>query len=660
MATERQRRLYEAMEKQAFPSTENLASPRREASDLSAKLDVEVFSYDSTPSRHNQNKKAGRDLVEQNEARRRRIYENAYNRPYPSSSTSTKRRMMQLWSCGTSTNETTSLAGGGASITSSRAFLKKKPVVSPEPETPETASSSSSLPTEKVHQDWLCNNVVCGDEDDFLMNLDDDGNNNNNNGPDDEIEENMTPRKLWTAAVATATACGGGGGGGEGGGVVPVIEIMICTPPKTQRSVSFSSESQFTSAVVDSNSNNEELLLLTDTPDRSAMAKGEGGVSPLLSTSVKGSGPAPIVAPIIEKQLQRKPSGMQLAKEHRQNESYRALHKFLQTPKAAGETLKLYIDEYQVSTFDRIVESFFGNTSLKSLVISRSKEGTSIGSTPKMARTIAEMTCLFEAIRCLPYLETLVVWNAHAEILPALVENLPTSLTKLCLQVVDNGSAISNNILDAIAQKPNLQHVQLETRESMELGRLVNSSSIKSLRICGLWYDMDLHHMQRFADSLYSNLDSPLTELDIQPTLDLSSWKSLATALRFNTRVRTLKLSFMGESMAERDAAAAELAELLHSNTTLRTISNYTHDAVTISSDLGNGMVLEALQANTQLHKFLFFHEESVFWVAKHALLKRNQQVFGEEGDLSHTIYSQYVSFASTLPALKSKMCGEC
>jgi hypothetical protein len=614
MATERQRRLYEAIEKQAYPSSETLAG-RKEASDLGAKLDVEVFSYDSTPSRHN----LLRDPVEQSKARRRRIYENAYNRPYPS------KKRIHLF-CGTENS------------VSSTTSLMTPSVVSPE---------ISSSPSREFNQDWICNPAVS--DTDFMS-------------PDDETENNITPRKLWRAAcggikmeVPEDPFCG-----------APLDEIMICTPPrghvspskqgsgkKDRRSVSFSKVAR------SSSSGSQETI---DTPNR-PISKGESvaNVFPLstpnyLSNDFVPSAPVKVLASIIPKSLQRKPdveerTGMQLPNEQRQHESYLALHQFLKN--TDGDALKLYIDDYQVSIFDRIVESFYGNKSLKTLTISRSKEG-SFGS----ERTIAEMVCLFEAIRCLPHLETLILWNARTDILPALVENLPRSLEKLCLQVVDG--TVSNNILDIIAEKENLQNIQLETRGSMELGRLVNSSSIKSLRVCGLWYDMDEHHMQCFADSLYSNLDSPLKALDIQPTMNLSSWKYLATALRFNTRVRTLKMSFIGDSVAERDAAAVELAELLHANTALSHISNYTSDAVNVSAEIASGIVMEALQANAILHKFHFFQEESMFWVAKHALLKRNQEYFGEEGDLSHTIYQQYVNFASNLPSLQSKMCGEC
>ncbi len=546
------------------------------------------------------------DPEQRSKARRRRIYENEYNRPYPS------RKKIHLW-------------------TRSEQSLTR-----------EVASLITPSPARKFDRDWISN--VSDDR------------------PHDEIADCIYPRALWCSSRHDDHDITEQGLSEVD---VPMSRLFAKRPtsefgtksrsefimrtPKRQVSSSLSSSISPISTPHPQTTMCDGYSMNACLPVPSAPTKETlGQLRPMMEQS------APSVRShwqetAVEEQEIEMPVDVP-AEEHKHNESHRKLQKFLRSGNESQ--LKLFIDDYQVSIFDRIVESFYGNTKLKTLIIHRNMEGN-----PGTIRTTSEMFCLFEAIRCMPYLKVLVVSNVRKEVLPALLDNLPSSLRKFNLQVIDGG--IPNDFLDALARM-HLKHVQLEAEESVEIGRLVHSSSIQSIKLCGVRIPMDPNHLQNFADALSCNLESPLKSLDLQPWIDFSSWKYLAEALRFNTSIQFIRVSFLGETCDEANAAAMVLAELLLANTTLTHIGNYTHDAVIVSEDTATGPVLDALKANTKLRKFRFFEEDTLFWMAKDALLKRNIDSVNEGDECSKAFLDQYVSLTSILPSIKQKVCGYC
>lgn len=336
------------------------------------------------------------------------------------------------------------------------------------------------------------------------------------------------------------------------------------------------------------------------------------------------------------------------------NESHRSLVQFFRN--GGEETLKLHIDDYQTPIFDRIVESMYGNSTLKTMELTQSPIPL-----PGSERTMDEMICLFEAMRCLPRLRTLVVSNMRTPLLPALVENLPSSLITLNLQVLEG--EISNAILDQLVAKKNLKHLHLEAPQSMEIGRLVKSGSkLESLKVVGVTYTMDPLHMQLFADALLNNVDCPLQNLDLQPIVDAGGWKALAHSLSCScTKIQSVRVNFLGATLEEKNAAAVDLANLLLVNTTLQCVANYAHDYLIVSEETLSGTVVESLHANTSLLELRFFQEDAVFWMAKNAILLRNQTQPSSHL-LRDYFYQPFASFTTILPSVKGKFCsgGHC
>lgn len=526
-------------------------------------------------------------------------------------------------------------------------------------------------PTRKFNRDWISRSPEPADEELLAR-------------PDDEAAEDLYPRALWRCAVP----CMGDDGDERACAfVAPVEEVMVCSvhrerrespkskgdsPSKTTKCskgrAGFSPKAKQTSGgevtPTSNTTNNDDYESLGNAspntaPNTQPSPLGRLGIMAFLPSAPTKNPCAPLMNPVAAfgSRFHHLAPDDEAATveypEHEHHESHRTLHHFLK--KSREDTLTLYIDDYQVSIFDRIVESLYGNSSLKTIAIIRSPE-------PKLGsqRTTAEMVCLFEAIRCLPKIHSLLISNARQDILPALAENLPSCLVKLNLHVLKGG--VPNEFLDALATSENLTNVQLEAQQSMEIHRLVFSPSIRTLKISGVRYRLDPDHIYAFADAICCNLDSQLSVLDVQPLMDCDSWRHLALALRFNTSVKHLRVSFSSNSSHEQEVAAIELAELLQANSTLTHITNYTHDSLILSEDITNGIVLESLKSNMVLKRLNFFREDSVFWVAKDALLMRNLECFGKKGELGHSLYEHYVSFASSLPTIKANLpvCGHC
>jgi hypothetical protein len=330
----------------------------------------------------------------------------------------------------------------------------------------------------------------------------------------------------------------------------------------------------------------------------------------------------------------------------KQRKLNRSLDRFLKNH--PDDTLKLFADDYTTAIFDRVVESLYGNTVLKTIEITRNHISPS-GS----RRSLDEMLCLMEAIRCLPRLKALVLSNIDDVLLPTLVANLPPSLVSLKLHVLCQ--IIPDDILDALNAKKKLKHLHLEAQGSINFGRLVKTGSkIHTLKILGAYF-MDSLHLQFFADTLFKNAGSSLRLLDIQPIMDVHGWKALTDSLLSNTQMQVLRVNLVGTSIKENDSAVLDLAKLLNQNATLRRIDNHAHNDFIASRETLCGPVVNALQANTSLHALRFFQEDSVFWVTKFAFLNRNK----EKGEVGKAFSSPYANLAGYLPAMQNRLCAD-
>jgi hypothetical protein len=299
-------------------------------------------------------------------------------------------------------------------------------------------------------------------------------------------------------------------------------------------------------------------------------------------------------------------------------ESHQTLNLFMKENES--DTLKLYIDDYQESTFDRIVESLYGNRTLKTLVVSRGD--SMIGN----YKTTLEMKCFWEAMRCLPHLETLMLFQLRQDVLMDLsvaLQNHPT-LTHVQLQLSEG--TIHSPLLDALRTVPKLSHIQLEVHDSFDVGSLLTCPNLQDLRIMSS--NKVKLESQRIQGLIARMGQHPtLQSLDLEPSMDMSSFVSLAQALHSNRVLQSLRVSVSGGNDGDGDDSIVvkELGQLVQINTTLTHLWNHAHESVHVSKEAMNNDVLEVLKNNDKIQHFKFFHEEAMFWVAKEQILKRNR-----------------------------------
>ena len=282
------------------------------------------------------------------------------------------------------------------------------------------------------------------------------------------------------------------------------------------------------------------------------------------------------------------------------------------------QRLNLYVDDIQETTFDNIVSSFYGNMSLKMLTIVRSSH-------PEMGdyRTPQEMKILFDAIRCLPNIQFLAVINVSEDDLDDLMDIMPT-YRGVKLQLHLTKGTLSAPFLGAIAQAPNLRHLQLHVNSSIDLAILLKNQTIRDLRVISHnKFVFDDHHMQLFVDALARN-ETALTKLDLKAALSTTSIVGLAFALRFNKTIKSLKVSY-DCNLGDSDSVVNELSNMLEYNKTITTVYNHSHECIWVSSDTKDDLI-SSMKRNGKIESFLFFQEDSVFSITKDLVQKANKK----------------------------------
>lgn len=277
--------------------------------------------------------------------------------------------------------------------------------------------------------------------------------------------------------------------------------------------------------------------------------------------------------------------------------------------------LKLFIDMYQRTTFDRIVQSLHELKGLKTLVVCRGLDATR-----PTHRVAADITLLLEAVRTIDKLETLMLLNFNSDSLDDLAFSLKRhpSIYRLHIHLAEG--TLTGEILGVMATAPRLTHVQLEVRESCAIGTLLDSNSIQSLRLTSANIVLKENHFRSLVYGLQSNY--ALTSLDLAPTISVNQFRSLCYALRENYRLESLRVSLKLSYEEDTEIVANALANLLKVNNTLINVWNYSYEDCPLS-DESKSIVLHSLSKNRSLCQFKFFSEDPDSWVTTEAHVKR-------------------------------------
>ena len=280
-----------------------------------------------------------------------------------------------------------------------------------------------------------------------------------------------------------------------------------------------------------------------------------------------------------------------------------------------NETLKLFVDTYQQSTFNQIVERISQLKGLRTLVVCRG-----LNFSESTYRTNSEMRSLLDAIRTVRGLDSLMLLNFRPQTMVDLAKTLNQHPSMYRLQIHLAEGTLNGELLGVIATAPKLTHVQLEMKESCAIGTLINSKSIQTLRVSSQDIALEKSHVRTLIYGLQSNVT--MTTLDLAPAMSVGHFRSLCSALKKNDRLESLRVNLKLFSEEDSQIAAVELANLISCNRTLVSIWNYSYEQARTPNSTGKRILYRSLGRKSSLEDFKFFSEDpNPSWDEEEAVL---------------------------------------
>jgi hypothetical protein len=265
----------------------------------------------------------------------------------------------------------------------------------------------------------------------------------------------------------------------------------------------------------------------------------------------------------------------------------------------------LYVDDYDPSTFQLLIENLLENTGLTAVKVYRLQEHNNrrIRSTPEMAR-------LFSALRALRNLEKLELCNmeeAELEMITSIIKRHPT-LTHFRLHYTHGG--VDTDFLQALVGAPLLGNISLEIHKSFPMRILFESKTLQHLSVWShLFKFQDVHFVA--AMQILEHNDTLLT-LDLKPRISSLAVRALSFAIDENKGLTTLKFSFRGDTPQGDQVVAGKmllhLAHALTRNSKLQVIQNYSAKQVQVSA-ADEARMMELLESNNTIEQLEIFDD---------------------------------------------------
>lgn len=278
----------------------------------------------------------------------------------------------------------------------------------------------------------------------------------------------------------------------------------------------------------------------------------------------------------------------------------------LQRDSSENNTLKLFVDMYHKSTFEKIVQCMKCLKGLHALVICRG-----LDQNRPTYRSVEEIKTLLDALHSTEVLESLMLLNFTSGSLgnfPSMLSH-QSSICRLQIQLVDG--TLNGETLGVIATAPRLTHVMLELKTSCPLGMLMNSKTIQSVRVNSKDLVLKDSHVRTLVYSLQSSFT--LTSFDLAAEISVDQFRALCTTLKKNYRLETIRVNLVLRTESESTIASLELADLFRENHTLINVWNYSHQSCFVS-DTSRREVISGLRNNKSMINFKFFSEDINDW----------------------------------------------
>jgi hypothetical protein len=243
----------------------------------------------------------------------------------------------------------------------------------------------------------------------------------------------------------------------------------------------------------------------------------------------------------------------------------------------------------------------------------------------------------------LPHLQRLHLFGFEGDVLEECMSALHAHPTLTVVHLSIPKGTVNAATLRALTTFPNLAEVEIHVNESFPLAVLLTSRSLRSFQVgqCvddspSTSFSFDDNHVFQFIVALarsskqHSVESSQLQSLDLKPSISPIAFQALVKALRHNTCLESVRVSFTG-SLAEIERSTEDVLALLRCNSTLKCLWNHQAESVKISA-IAEGFILQSLK-KANLECFQLFRESTAFSCHKSVILSRNCRTSGEESN---------------------------
>jgi hypothetical protein len=268
--------------------------------------------------------------------------------------------------------------------------------------------------------------------------------------------------------------------------------------------------------------------------------------------------------------------------------------------------LTLKLDEYDNEQFENLMKQLKNRTDLTELEIYRNnpgKDGRGAGT-----RSMSDLGAFFSEVGGLTQLQELVLWNFNPDTSWLLTCFLKERPILRSFRLHYSRGSINNDLTKALVQLPTLTDVVLEMQQDFALDILFTSSSLRNLKINGL-YHVGRRNFARAMRILGRN-NHTLRILDLKPEISSVSIRDLSEAIQQNQTMEKLYFSFRDDDVDVSGEALIDLTHALTKNHSLKEVVNRNHHSVQVSNNQ-KATACASLASNKILERFQFYNESA-------------------------------------------------
>lgn len=262
-------------------------------------------------------------------------------------------------------------------------------------------------------------------------------------------------------------------------------------------------------------------------------------------------------------------------------------------------SMTVNLDGYDSQQFDLLIQQLTDGEELTKLQVIRN-EPRGPGS-----RTLSELILFFSAIRGLPNLRDLILWNFVPECTDVLTTFLSQHPTLQTFHLHYVRGTVDKEFLEAVSEIRTIREIVLDLQQDFPFSPLFASKSLKSLKIVGNYHFDDLNFVRSMQ---ILEINRTLQTLDLKPTIRKMGIRALSLAIEENTSLEKLKFSFRATSKTDGGEALLYLTKGLARNSKLKVIENRRYESVLVSKR-DKSRANKIIASHPTVERFQFYYD---------------------------------------------------